>query len=139
MASVNKVILIGNLGRDPELKSTQSGAAVCNFSIAATEKWKGKDGDWQESTEWHKITAWGKQAENCDKYLNKGSSVYVEGRLETRSWDGKDGEKKYSTDIVAQKVVFLGGGQGATRGHSPSSPSQHNESPGTPDDDDIPF
>ena len=110
MASVNKVILIGNLGADPELKYTPSNRAVCNLSLATNEVFKDKAGARQERTEWHRITVWGEQAETCSKYLGKGRSVYVEGRLQTRSWDDKDGKKRYSTDIVADRVVFLGGG-----------------------------
>ena len=113
MASVNKVILIGNLGADPELRFTPSGnRAVCNLSIATSETFKDKAGAKQEKVEWHRVTVWGDQAEACHKYLAKGRSVYVEGRLQTRSWDDKDGTKRYSTDIVADRVQFLGGGQG---------------------------
>jgi single-strand DNA-binding protein len=110
MASVNKVILIGNLGNDPELKYTPSNRPVCNLSIATNEVFKDKSGQRQERTEWHRVTVWGEQGETCSKYLSKGRSVYVEGRLQTRSWDDKDGKKRYSTDIVADRVVFLGGG-----------------------------
>ena len=104
MSSVNKVILLGNLGQDPELKYTGSGVAVCNFSIATSEKTKDK-----EITEWHRVIVWQKSAENCAKYLTKGSSVYIEGRIQTRSWEDGDGNKRYSTEIVAQTVQFLGG------------------------------
>jgi single-strand DNA-binding protein len=110
MASVNKVILIGNLGNDPELKYTPSNRPVCNLSLATNEVFKDKSGQRQERTEWHRVTVWGEQGETCSKYLTKGRSVYVEGRLQTRSWDDKDGKKRYSTDIVADRVVFLGGG-----------------------------
>lgn len=154
MASVNKVILIGNLGADPELKYTPSGnRAVCSLRIATSEVWKDKAGQKQESVEWHRVTVWGDQAEHCNKYLSKGRSVYVEGRLQTRSWDDKDGNKRYSTDIVADRVKFLGGGQGEKRsgggkwgdgdagggsdtgeGLPPQPPSD-----GGPVDDDIPF
>ncbi|HEY0711062.1 MAG TPA: single-stranded DNA-binding protein, partial [Polyangia bacterium] len=113
MASVNKVILIGNLGGDPELKYTPSNRPLCNLSVATNEVFKDKSGQRQERTEWHRVTVWGEQAETCSKYLAKGRSVYVEGRLQTRSWDDKDGKKRYSTDIVADRVVFLGGGGGA--------------------------
>jgi single-strand DNA-binding protein len=106
MSSVNKVILLGNLGQDPELKYTGSGVAVCNFSIATSEKVKDK-----ETTEWHRVIVWQKSAENCAKYLTKGSSVYVEGRIQTRSWEDGDGNKRYSTEIVAQTVQFLGRGE----------------------------
>jgi single-strand DNA-binding protein len=125
MGSVNKVMLIGNLGADPELKYTPSNRAVCNLRLATNEVFKDKDGNKQERVEWHRITVWGDQAENCSKYLAKGRSVYLEGRLQTRSWDDKDGQKRYSTDIVADRVVFLGGGNG--NGKTP--PPETNESP----------
>jgi single-strand DNA-binding protein len=115
MGSVNKVILVGNLGADPELKHTPSNRALCNLRIATTEVFKDKSGQRQEKTEWHRITVWGDQAENCSKYLSKGRSVYIEGRLQTRSYD-KDGQKHYATDVVADRVVFLGGGGGAEGG-----------------------
>jgi single-strand DNA-binding protein len=115
MGSVNKVILIGNLGADPELKYTPSQRPLCNLRIATTEVYKDKSGQRQEKTEWHRVTVWGDQAENCNKYLSKGRSVYVEGRLQTRSYD-KDGQKHYATDVVADRVVFLGGGGGEGRG-----------------------
>lgn len=113
MASVNKVILIGNLGADPETRYTQSGEAVCNFRIATTEKYKDKDGNPQEKTEWHKIVVWGKSAEACNTYLSKGKQVYVEGKLQTKEWE-KDGVKHYSTEVTVNgfngQVIFLGGG-----------------------------
>lgn len=113
MASVNKVILVGNLAADPELRFTPSGnRAVCNLRVVTNEVYKDKAGNKQETAEFHRITVWGDQAEACNKYLAKGRSVYVEGRLQTRSWDDKDGTKKYSTDIVADRVQFLGGGKG---------------------------
>ena len=115
MGSVNKVILVGNLGADPELKYTPSSRALCNLRIATTEVFKDKGGQRQEKTEWHRVTVWGDQAENCSKYLAKGRSVYVEGRLQTRSYD-KDGQKHYATDVVADRVVFLGGGGGGGPG-----------------------
>ena len=111
MGSVNKVILVGNLGADPELKYTPSSRPLCNLRIATTEVFKDKSGQRQEKTEWHRVTVWGDQAENCSKYLAKGRSVYVEGRLQTRSYD-KEGQKHYATDIVADRVVFLGSGGG---------------------------
>ncbi len=112
MGSVNRVILVGNLGADPDLKYTQNGKAVCNLSVATNEVWKDKSGQKQEKTEWHRVNVWGDQAENCSKYLAKGRMVYIEGRLQTRSWDDKDGKKRYSTEIVTDRVVFLGGGDG---------------------------
>ena len=113
MASVNRVTLIGNLGRDPELRYTQSGQAVTNFSVATNEKWKDKDGQLQERTEWHRINVWGKSAENCAQYLSKGRSVYIEGRLQTRDWEDREGNKRQTTEVVAQRVQFLGGGKKA--------------------------
>lgn len=110
MGSVNKVILVGNLGRDAEMKHTPSGAAVSSFSLATTEKWTGKDGQKQEKTEWHRCVLWGKTAEAVSQYLTKGKQVYVEGRLETRQWE-KDGQKHYSTEIKVDNVVLLGGGE----------------------------
>lgn len=104
MAGVNRVILLGNLGKDPEIKYTPNGTAVCNFSLATTEKVKGDD-----KTEWHRVTAWGKLAENCGEYLSKGKQVYIEGRIQTREWEDRDGEKRYTTEIVAHQVQFLSG------------------------------
>jgi single-strand DNA-binding protein len=126
MGSVNKVILVGNLGADPELKATPSGKSVCNLRIATSESWKDKSGAKQEKTEWHRVTVWGDTAENCGKYLAKGRSVYIEGRLETRSYE-KDGSKRYSTDVVADRVVFLGGG-GEKRDGAP--PPEQQPEPG---------
>jgi single-strand DNA-binding protein len=111
MGSINKVILIGNLGADPELKYTPSSRALCNLRVATTEVFKDKSGQRQERTEWHRVTVWGDQAENCSKYLSKGRSVYIEGKLQTRSYE-KEGQKHYATDVVADRVVFLGGGGG---------------------------
>jgi single-strand DNA-binding protein len=107
--------LIGNLGADPELKYTPSSRALCNLRIATTEVFKDKSGQKQERTEWHRVTVWGDQAENCSKYLSKGRSVYVEGKLQTRSYE-KEGQKHYATDVVADRVVFLGGGGGGGGG-----------------------
>ncbi|HYX32608.1 MAG TPA: single-stranded DNA-binding protein [Oligoflexus sp.] len=145
MASVNKVILVGNLGKDPELRYTQSGIAFCSISLATAEHWTDNSGQRQEKTEWHRITVWKKQAENCAKYLRKGSSAYVEGRLQTRSWDDH-GQKRYSTDIVAESVKFLGQAQ-AKDGRSnqqsnfvppPASDPYENYSPPASLDD-VPF
>ena len=111
-ASVNKVILIGNLGADPELKTLPSGQAVCEMRLATNETFTDKQGEKQEKTEWHRIVTWGKTAENCNRYLKKGRTIYVEGRIQTRTWDDKDGVKKYMTEIVAQSVQFLGGKDG---------------------------
>jgi len=135
MSSLNKVILIGNLGADPELKFTPSGQSVCNLRLATTEKWKNKDGEKQEKTEWHRVTVWGKQAENCAKYLEKGRPVYVEGQLQTRSYD-KDGQKHYATDVRADEVKFLGTGRGSI-----SAPADRDDEDkaGGPEDSDIHF
>ena len=149
MASVNKVILIGNLGAKPEIKYLQSGQAVSELRLATNEQWTDKNNQKQERTEWHSVVVYGKTAENCAQYLDKGRSVYVEGRLQTRSWDDKNtGEKKYKTEIVAQQVTFLGGGPGdrAPRRDAPSGgPPQHQGGDdfgppsGPSGDDDIPF
>lgn len=109
MASVNKVILIGNLGKDPEFKYTPGGQPVATFSIATTERYADKSGQRQEKTEWHNIVVWGKLAELANQYLKKGRSAYIEGRLTTRSWDDKDGNKRYKTEIVGNTIQFLGG------------------------------
>ena len=107
MSSVNKVILIGRLGQDPELKYTPSGTAVCNFSVATSESFQDKSGAKQDKTEWHRIVIWGKLAETCNQYLAKGSQAYIEGGLQTRSWENKEGVKMYTTEIVARSVQFL--------------------------------
>jgi single-strand DNA-binding protein len=109
--SVNKVILIGNLGKDPELKYTPSGTAVAKFSLATNERFKDKSGEWQDRTEWHNIVAWQRTAEIAAEYLKKGRTVYIEGRIQTRSWEDKEGQKRYTTEIVAQDLVLLGGGR----------------------------
>lgn len=120
MAGVNKAIVVGHLGRDPELRYTQSGTPVTNFSVATTESWNKKDGSGrEESTEWHRIVAWGRTAELCSQYLSKGRLVYIEGRLQTREWENRDGIKQRTTEIVANNVTFLGGrgdGQGGGGG-----------------------
>jgi len=141
MASVNKVILVGNLGRDPELRYTQGGSAVTNFTLATNEKWRDKDGNNQERTEWHRIVVWGRSAENCAQYLQKGSSVFIEGRLQTRDWEDKDGNKRQTTEINALSVQFLGnrgGGGGSSRGPSANDPGPGDGDEGPPADD-IPF
>jgi len=117
MASgVNKVILVGHLGADPDMRHTQSGAGVCELRIATNETWNDKSGQRQERTEWHRVVVWGKLAELCSKFLSKGRLVYVEGRLRTRSWDDKDGNKRYTTEIIANDVQFLGGREGGGGG-----------------------
>jgi single-strand DNA-binding protein len=107
---VNKVILVGNLGKDPATRSTPNGQEVATLTVATSEKFKGKDGEMQERTEWHTVVVWGKQAESCGKYLSKGRQVYVEGRLATRKWTDKEGAERYTTEVVAESVKFLGGG-----------------------------
>ena len=116
MAGVNKVILVGNLGRDPELRFTQGGTAVCQLNLATTRSYNNRNNERVEDTEWHRVVVWGKQAEHCEKYLSKGRQVYVEGRLQTRSYDDKDGVKRWSTEVVADTVQFLSGGSGAGPG-----------------------
>jgi len=111
MASVNRVILIGNLGADPEIRYTANQTAVTTLSLATTDHRMDKEGNKQSFTEWHRVVVWGRQAENAAKYLAKGRSCYIEGRLQTRSWDDKNGQKRYTTEIVAQTVQFLGGGR----------------------------
>jgi single-strand DNA-binding protein len=130
MASVNKVTIIGNLGRDPELRFTQGGTAVCNLNIATTRVYKDKSDEKVEETEWHRVTVWGKTAENCNKFLSKGKQAYVEGRLKTSSYEDKDGVKKYSTEIVADQVLFLGSKGDAPRNDTYEAPAE--------DDDDGP-
>jgi single-strand DNA-binding protein len=127
---VNKVILIGNLGADPEVRFTPSGQAVANFRIATSESWMDKQGQKQERTEWHRIVVWGKQAELCGEYLAKGRQCFVEGRLQTREWTDKENKKNYTTEVVASHVVFLGGrGEGAGAGQGGRGKSR-----GGPDD-----
>ncbi len=141
MASVNKAIIIGNLGSDPELRYTAGGQAVANFSVATTEKWRDKEGQNQENTEWHRVVLWARQAEVAKEYLKKGSSVYIEGRIQTRSYEDKDGNKRYTTEIVGQRMQFLGGRSGGGGGvdNGPSEPPP--APPGNIDseDDDLPF
>ena len=155
--SVNKVILLGNLGKDPEVKFTPQGTPVAKFSLATNERYKDKDGNWQDRTEWHNIVVWQRLAEIAGEYLKKGGKVYIEGRLQTRSWDDKTtNQKKYMTEVVASDLVLLGGrgegaggGESATRGVSTGGtnnfdqrtpepePASANSSPIT--DEDIPF
>jgi len=137
MASINKVILIGNLGRDPELRYTPSGQAVANFTLATNERFSNKEGEKQERTEWHRIVAWGRTGELCAQYLSKGRSVYLEGRLQTREWEDKEGQKRRTTEIVAQTVQFLGG-RGGEGGGSSSGGGDY-EAGGSPPADDVPF
>lgn len=154
--SINKVILVGNLGKDPELRYTPAGQAVATFSLATSERYKDRNGEMQEKTEWHNIVAWRQLAEICGKYLHKGRQVYIEGRIQTRSYDDRDGNKKYITEIVADQMQMLGRGgeEGGAERRSESRPSSRPSSQGsgstTPayedfadppfnPDDDIPF
>ncbi len=150
---VNKVILIGNLGADPEVRFTPGGQAVANFRVATNESWTDKNQQKQERTEWHRIVVWGKLAELCGEYLKKGRQAYVEGRLQTREWTDKEGKKNYTTEVVANTVQFLGGGAGRGEGggaYQPraeggGAPPQDSGGFGGPDlngpppGDDIPF
>jgi len=143
MSGINKVMLIGRLGQDPEVRYTPDGTAVANFSIATSEEWKDKNsGEKRERTEWHRIVAWRKLGEICGEYLSKGRQVYIEGRIQTRSWEDKDGNKRYTTEIIASDVQFLGGRDSATTaGPSAGAPDTGGQgpSPQGPQDDDIPF
>jgi len=139
--SVNKVILVGNLGKDPEVRFTNSGSAVARFPIATSEVWNDRDGNRQERTEWHNIIVWGKQGEHCGQYLAKGRQVYVEGSIRTRSYDDKSGNKRYVTEIVAQRVQFLGGGGGTRLAPQADASGVEEMSAAGPSpiDDDVPF
>ena len=149
MASVNKVILIGNLGRDIELRYTSGGTAVATLNMATTDFWNDKSGQRQEKTEWHRVVLWGKTAESLSEYLLKGRQIYVEGRLQTRQWDDKDGNKRYTTEVRADRVVLLGGrGGGASDSGGTRSDGndidqdQRQSEPAEPvelTEDDIPF
>ena len=155
---VNKVILVGNLGRDPELRYTSNQTAVCNFSIATTERRRDQDGNWNDQTEWHRIVTFGKTAENVAQYLKKGRQVYIEGRIQTRKWQDQNGQDRYTTEVLANTVQFLGGRQGDSAGGvevenvAPSGPDEAilaavkpadsiegKEKEVSFDDDDIPF
>ena len=138
MASVNKVILVGNLGRDPETKYLPSGDAVCNFSIATSETWKDKAGEKQEATEWHRISAFGKLAEICGQYLKKGSTVYIEGSIKTRTYE-KDGEKRYATEIRADRMQMLGGRVAPSDAEETPAPEKKAPSKFDVLDDTLPF
>ena len=147
MAGVNKVILIGRLGRDPEVRYTPDGTAVANFSIATSREWNDKaTGERKEQTEWHRIVAFRRLGEICGEYLSKGSQVYIEGRLQTRDWEDKDGNKRYTTEIVADQMQMLGArgsNQSTGQNTGPSSFRTPQESPNAPypepEEDDIPF
>jgi len=138
MAGVNKVILVGNLGADPEIRYTPSGTAVANFRLATSETRANKDGQKETRTEWHKIVTFGKLAEICGEYLAKGKQVYIEGKIQTRSWDDKDGNKKYMTEIVANTMQMLGGKDSSAPSSSSSSEGPGYDMPPS-DIDDVPF
>ena len=137
MASVNKVILIGNLGRDPDLRYTTSGTAVANFTMATSDRWTDPSGEKKERTEWHRIVVWGKQAEICGEYLRKGKQVYVEGSLQTREWTDREGQKRYTTEVRAQRFQMLG--RADDRPQVPAAGTETVAEPEAPFDDDIPF
>src|SRR5213593_2464860 len=141
MSGVNKVILVGNLGANPEMRFTQGGQAVANLRIATTERWTDKNGQKQEATEWHRVVVWGRQAEIVGQYLTKGRQVYVEGRIRTRQWQDQSGQKRYTTEIVAQNVLMLGGrgerGPEEAATVPPDDAATADFGPGP--DDDIPF
>jgi len=150
MAVINQAILVGNLGRDPEVRYTPDGKAVANFSIATSEQWRDKDsGERKEKTEWHRIVAFGRLGEICGEYLSKGKQVYIEGRLQTRDWEDKDGNKRYTTEIVALQMQMLGtkdsydnaGPSAAPRRSAPARPaaSGPDMDASPPEEDDIPF
>jgi single-strand DNA-binding protein len=151
MSGVNKVIIVGRLGADPEVKAVGQGSTVTRLNVATSENWMGKDGQKQERTEWHRIVVWGKLAEICGKHLSKGRQVYIEGRLQTRSWEDPQGQKKYATEIVANAVQFLGGASGErTEGASNNNNGRSNSNedfgfqdfgpePSFNSNDDIPF
>jgi len=145
MGSVNKAILVGYIGQKPELRYTQAGKPVCNFSLATSSRYKQGD-EWKEDTEWHRITAWGKQAESVAQHLDKGSQAYIEGRLNTRKWEDRDGNTRQTTEIIANSVVFVGGGGGRRNdnqsqqqdGDRPLGPEDAYE-PGPDGEADVPF
>ena len=136
MASVNKVFLIGNLGRDPEVRYTGSGTAVASLSLATTERFKNKKGEWEDRTEWHNVIFWGRLAEIAGEHLAKGKTVYIEGRLQTRKWQDRDGKDRYTTEIVAEKMVMMSRKEGAKFGEPAE---EFNGGPGFADKDEIPF
>ena len=127
MSSLNKAMLIGRLGQDPEIKFLPTGNSVCNFSLATSETWKGQDGKPNEKTEWHRVVAFSKTAEICGQYLKKGKQVYIEGKIQTREWNDKDGNKRYATEIVCNQMTMLG------------DKSINEQKPSQPSDDDLPF
>ena len=144
-ASINKAILIGNLGSDPELRSTPSGVQVANFSLATTESWTDKSGERQERTEWHRVVIWRRLAEVAGQYLKKGSKIYIEGKLQTRSWEDQNGQKRYTTEVVANSMEMLDGGQtfvaegDVAHNAREGAASRASMAGGGPSDDGLPF
>lgn len=138
MAGVNKVILLGNLGKDPEVRTLESGSKVANFSLATNRFYKGQDGQRMEETEWHNVVLWGVHAELAEKYLNKGNKVFIEGRIKTRSWDDKEGVKHYITEIIGESLTFVGGKpespENGQKAKQTATESLHEKS-----EDDLPF
>ncbi len=132
---INKAIIVGNLTRDPELRSMPTGNKVCSFGVATNRVWKDKDGQKQEDTNFHNIVVFGRQGENCGQYLKKGQSVAIEGRIQTRSWEGQDGQKKYRTDIIADRVQFGSKTQGGGSDSNKSAPQADDQSQEAPPDD----
>jgi single-strand DNA-binding protein len=146
MAGLNKVMLIGNVGKDPEMRYTANGSAVTNFTLAVNRNFTGSDGERREETEWFDIVTWQKLAETCSQFLQKGKQIYVEGRLQTRSWEGQDGQKRYRTEVHAQTVLFLGSapgggnrGGGAARMDAYDDAAPAGAGAGSVDPDDLPF
>jgi single-strand DNA-binding protein len=147
--SFNKIILVGNLGRDPELRYTPQGTPVCSFTVATNEKRKDRAGEMQDFTTWFRVTLWGRQAETASQYLTKGRPIYVEGRLRLEEWTDRDGKQRYTLEVHATDMQFIGGGRGeeaaatttSTAGGAGSRPAQSDRQPSEPDlsDDDIPF
>jgi len=139
MASVNKVILVGNLGADPEVRYAPSGTAVANFSLATTDQWTNKEGGKEEKTEWHKIVAFGRLGEICGEYLHKGKQVYIEGRLQTKAWEDKEGIKRYTTEIIANTMQMLGPSRKEGNSADRKNERPPVEEPQSIPDDEIPF
>src|SRR5262245_30837497 len=147
MGSVNKAILVGNLGRDAEMRFTAGGTPVATVSLATTERYNDRDGNKKEDTQWHRIVIWGKTAESLHEYLTKGKQIYVEGRIQTREWTDKEGKQNKTTEIRADRIVLLGGGGGSVEGRGPRAASRYESQEATadvgavdaPHDDDIPF
>lgn len=141
MAGVNKVILIGNLGKDPEIRQLETGVKVASFSMATTESYKGKDGNRVDQTEWHNIVLWRGLAEVAEKYLKKGNTVYVEGKIRTRSWEDKEGNKRYTTEIIGDNMTMIGGRKDQENGHTSNSTAALEQPEINPSQeaDDLPF